>query len=45
MKLILRALAAMALALVAYLALWPVPVDPVAWTAPENGGYTGPCVA
>jgi len=29
------------LALVAYLACWPVPVDPVAWEAPPNPGYTG----
>lgn len=27
--------------LVAYLALWPVSVRPVAWEAPENAGYTG----
>lgn len=27
--------------LVAYLALWPVEVDPVAWEAPKNEGYTG----
>ena len=26
---------------VAYLLLWPVPIDPVAWRAPENSGYTG----
>ena len=25
----------------AYLFLWPVPVDPVAWEAPENPGYVG----
>lgn len=24
-----------------YLALWPVPIDPVAWNAPEDKGYTG----
>jgi sugar lactone lactonase YvrE len=28
-------------ALVAYLAFWPVPVDPQAWTPPKNAGYTG----
>jgi sugar lactone lactonase YvrE len=28
--------------LVLYLAFWPVPVDPVAWEAPPNAGYTGP---
>jgi sugar lactone lactonase YvrE len=29
------------LILVAYLAFWPVDIDPVAWQAPENSGYTG----
>lgn len=29
------------LALLVYLALWPVPVEPVAWEAPPNPGYTG----
>jgi len=29
------------LALVAYLALWPVPIRPVAWSAPEPTGYVG----
>ncbi len=27
--------------LVAYLAFWPVPIEPVAWNAPSNGGYSG----
>lgn len=27
--------------LTGYLCLWPVPVDPVAWQAPKNPGYTG----
>jgi sugar lactone lactonase YvrE len=31
-----------ALATVAYLLLWPVPIDPVAWQAPQSGGYAGP---
>ncbi|WP_396586217.1 SMP-30/gluconolactonase/LRE family protein [Bermanella sp. R86510] len=29
-------------ALLAYLLLWPVKIDPVAWQSPENRGYTGP---
>jgi len=29
------------LAAVAYLLFWPVPIDPVAWKAPENEGYVG----
>ncbi len=28
--------------LLAYLLLWPVAVDPIAWQAPENPGYVGP---
>lgn len=27
--------------LAAYLSFWPVPVEPVAWTAPPPAGYTG----
>ena len=26
---------------VVYLLVWPVPIDPVAWTAPRDPGYTG----
>ena len=26
---------------IAYLLLWPVPIDPVAWDAPKNRGYAG----
>jgi sugar lactone lactonase YvrE len=37
-KLLLAALAALS----AYLLLWPVPADPVAWQAPEDAGYSGP---
>ncbi|MDJ0653141.1 MAG: SMP-30/gluconolactonase/LRE family protein [Xanthomonadales bacterium] len=29
------------LLLLAYLAFWPVPIEPVSWIAPENPGYTG----
>lgn len=28
-------------ALLAYLLLWPVPIDPAAWTPPPNPGWTG----
>lgn len=31
----------LALTLVAYLLLWPVPISPVAWHAPEDRGLTG----
>lgn len=41
MKAVLKAIAGLLLVLIAYLLLWPVPVDPVAWDAPENKGYTG----
>lgn len=33
------------LALVGYLLLWPVPIEPVAWQAPAFGGYRGPHAA
>jgi sugar lactone lactonase YvrE len=29
----------------AYLFLWPVPIQPVAWQAPPSSGYTGPHAA
>jgi sugar lactone lactonase YvrE len=29
-------------AIILYFVAWPVPVDPVAWEAPSNPGYTGP---
>lgn len=41
MKKALTALAIAVFLLVAYLAAWPVPVDPVAWTAPAAPGYVG----
>jgi sugar lactone lactonase YvrE len=28
--------------LIIYLLFWPVPIEPEAWTAPPNPGYTGP---
>ena len=42
MKKILLVLLFIVLALAAYLALWPVPIEPVAWAAPTSTGYTGP---
>jgi len=33
------------LALMAYLALWPVPIQPVSWKAPAASGYVGPHAA
>lgn len=30
------------LVLAAYLLLWPVPIEPVAWSAPKDAGYVGP---
>ena len=42
MKKTLAALALVAIALAAYFALWPLPVEPVGWPAPPAPGYTGP---
>ncbi|MEX3008388.1 SMP-30/gluconolactonase/LRE family protein [Hoeflea sp. TYP-13] len=41
MKSILSLIAVLAIAASAYLTLWPVPIDPVAWSAPNNDGYAG----
>lgn len=41
MKIALSLLGTLLLALAAYLSLWPVPVQPVAWHAPAAPGYTG----
>lgn len=41
-KMIRRNLLGMVLILAAYLLLWPVPVEPVAWEAPADQGYVGP---
>jgi sugar lactone lactonase YvrE len=40
-----RIVALVVTALAAYLALWPVPIEPVAWQAPPSPGYTGPHAA
>ena len=40
-KKIMAALGLLLLAAIAYLALWPVPVKPVAWVAPAAPGYVG----
>jgi sugar lactone lactonase YvrE len=42
MRNVLWVLGSALVALVAYLLLWPVPVDPVAWQAPTAPGYVGP---
>jgi sugar lactone lactonase YvrE len=36
-----RAAIAVATLVLLYLLLWPVPIAPVAWEAPDNPGYTG----
>jgi sugar lactone lactonase YvrE len=45
MKKALIGLALVVLALAAYFALWPVPVEPVGWPAPPTPGYVGPHAA
>jgi len=42
MKRILKWLALVVFVLAAYLLLWPVPIDPVAWAPSPSPGYTGP---
>jgi sugar lactone lactonase YvrE len=42
MKRLLTWLGLVAAALAAYLLFWPVPIDPVAWRAPQFDGYAGP---
>lgn len=42
MKKIVVSAAAMLVLLVAYLLLWPVPIDPVAWDAPVSEGLVDP---
>ncbi|RYF35264.1 MAG: SMP-30/gluconolactonase/LRE family protein [Comamonadaceae bacterium] len=42
LKIILGLMGLLLLAAVACLALWPVPIKPVAWEAPVDAGYIGP---
>jgi sugar lactone lactonase YvrE len=42
MRKLLAALGLVVVALAAYLLLWPVPVQPVAWSAPRAPGYVAP---
>jgi len=42
MKKLIRSLIPILILIVIYLIAWPVPIDPVAWEAPPNPGYTGP---
>lgn len=41
MRILLTGLGSATLLAIAYLVAWPVPVEPVAWDAPENRGLTG----
>lgn len=41
MKTLFGAALALLLIAAAYLMFWPVPIEPVAWKAPENAGYVG----
>ena len=41
MKKFAGSLFAIAIVAAGYLLFWPVPIEPVAWQAPENQGYTG----
>jgi len=42
MRLLSYVIVALVVLLLLYLLLWPVPIDPVAWTPPQNPGLTGP---
>ncbi|MCY1019129.1 SMP-30/gluconolactonase/LRE family protein [Pyxidicoccus sp. MSG2] len=42
MRRILTVLLVLLVALAAYLLLWPVPIQPVVWSAPPDPGYQGP---
>ena len=45
MKKVALGLGMLLLALMAYLALWPAPIQPVSWKAPAAPGYVGPHAA
>jgi sugar lactone lactonase YvrE len=45
MKRLLKFLGLLCVLLVAYLLLWPVPIEPVAWTPTASAGYVGPHAA
>lgn len=42
LKGILWSLVVIIIVIIIYFIAWPVPIDPVAWIAPPNPGYTGP---
>ncbi|MHB9097544.1 MAG: SMP-30/gluconolactonase/LRE family protein [Syntrophales bacterium] len=42
MKKLFLTIGALLLVLAVYLTLWPVPIEPVSWTAPVPPGYAGP---
>jgi hypothetical protein len=42
LKRILWPLVVIIIVIIIYFIAWPVPIDPVAWIAPPNPGYTGP---
>jgi sugar lactone lactonase YvrE len=42
MKKLVLTIDVLLLLLAAYLTLWPVPIEPVSWTAPMSPGYAGP---
>lgn len=42
LKRILWSLLVIIIVIVIYFVAWPVPIDPVAWEAPTNPGYSGP---
>ena len=42
LKRILWSLVVIVIVIIIYFIAWPVPIDPVAWIAPPNPGYTGP---